>query len=112
MHVLLLTSLAALAQLQGPGVPAPAPQAQAQSEDHAAIHREMIELFKAIDLRQRAIDRLLYDAGAGHVPAEQSVAAGIGASLAKAKDGSQQVTRDIDRSLELAASHTHQSGGT
>jgi hypothetical protein len=110
MHVLLLTSLAALAQLQGPGVPAPAPQVQTQSDDHAAIHREMGELFKAIELRQKAIDRLLYDTGAGHVPAEPSVAAGVGQSLAKAKDGSRQVTRDIDRILELAASHTHQGG--
>ena len=110
MHVLLLASLAALAQVRPPDVPAPAPQVQSQSDDHAAIHREMARLFKEIELSQKSIDRTLYDAGAGHVPAEQTVAAGVGKSLAKAKDGSQLVTRDIDRLLELAASHTHQGG--
>jgi|SRR5882672_9008402 len=111
MHgLLLLTSLAVLGQLQGPDPRTTAPQPQAIPEDHAAIHREMDRLFKEVELQQKAIDRLLLDAGTAHVAKQPAAGAQVGESVVKARDGSQLVTRDIDRILELVASHTHQGG--
>jgi hypothetical protein len=110
MHVLLLTSLAVLAQLQGPDPRIAAPPPQSASEDHAAIHREMERLFKEVELEQRHIDRLLLDAGTAHVASQPKAAASVGEFVTQARDGSRLVTRDIDRILELAGNHTHQGG--
>jgi hypothetical protein len=110
MHVLLLISLAALAQLHGPRAFATAPPVQANADDHAAIHKEMNRLFKEIELQQKQIDRLLLDAGTTRAPSPPNAAARVGEFVTKARDGSRLVTRDIDRILELAASHTHEGG--
>ena len=80
--------------------------------DHEAIHREMDELFKQIELRQRAMDRMLYDASAGEKLAQRTAGSGIGELIHRTRDHGRDVQRDIQRILDLAASHTHQSGGT
>jgi hypothetical protein len=96
--------MAALAPQIWAQTPQPAP------EDHGAIHEEMNQLFKSVELRQRAIDRLLFDAGAGKVPKAPIAGSGIDKLLEHAREGSTEVKRDIDRILELARSHTHEGG--
>ena len=110
MHELLLTLIAALAQPRGSDVLTAAPSLQSKSEDHAAIHREMDRLFREVELQQKQIDRLLLDAGTTRVPDQPEAAARVGEFVTKARDSSRLVTRDIDRILELVASHTHQGG--
>ena len=98
----LVTLLAALA-------PA-APQKPLTAQDHAAIHREMDELFSQVELRQRGIDRKLYDVSAGGKVAVPVSGSGMGNLLVKARDDGRDVQRDNQRILELAANHTHQGG--
>ena len=70
----------------------------------------MNRLFKEVELQQKQVDRLLLDAGTTRAPALSSAGAKVGEIVTKARDGSRLVTRDIDRILELVASHTHQGG--
>lgn len=108
MHVSLL-----LALLTAFGALAPAaPQEPAASKDHDAIHREMEQLFQQVELRQRAIDRQLYGASAGEKLVKPVAESGILSLIQKSRDDTQQVQRDMQRILELAASHTHKGGGT
>jgi len=107
MHVSLL-----LAPLIALGALAPAaPQQVPPPQDHEAIHREMDELFKQIELRQRAIDRQLYGASAGEKLVKPVTDSGILSLIQKSRDDTLQVQRDMQRILELAASHTHKGGG-
>ena len=70
----------------------------------------MDELFQKIELRQQAIDRRLYDASAGKQLAPGVEVSGIGALLHLAHEDGRSDQRDMQRILELAASHTHQGG--
>jgi hypothetical protein len=115
LRLAFLGTLAALAANLGAASVASAvqlpPEPPKADGDHAAIHKEMDKLFKEIELHLRDIDRRLYDAGAGKTPKEPVTDAGIDKLLVDARDRGQGVKRDIDRLLELAASHAH-AGGT
>lgn len=107
MHALLAF---ALVLLQSPAGPPPAQEPPIPASDEA-IHREMEALFQQIELRQRAIDRMLYDASAGKTMPKAVAESGVGALIRDARDRGQDVQRDIQRLLDLAASHTHESQG-
>ncbi len=106
MHALLLL---ALVFAQNPIAPSQEPPLPT---DDAAIHREMDELFKQVELRQHAIDRMLYDASTGHSIAKPIADSGIGTLVKQADDSGHADVRDIQRILDLAASHSHHGNGT
>lgn len=64
--------------------------------------QELIDLFKAVDTKLRAIDTLLFDMGAGERPLEAPKDSGLGDLLKLTREASVQVVDDIDRILELA----------
>jgi hypothetical protein len=109
MHALLL--LLALALPQGSPEPAPSQEPPIPT-DHDAIHREMEEMFKQVELRQREIDRMLYDASAGKKALQPITESGIGGLVPQARDRSAAAESGMRRILKLAKSHTHQGGGT
>jgi hypothetical protein len=103
MHAILLLALFQLPPLPG--------QPTAQDED-AAIHREMEELIVQVELRQRAIDRMLGQAATGRAAVKEIGGPSIGDLVKQAHDHGVQDQRDIVRILELAASHVHKGNGT
>lgn len=64
---------------------------------------EMIELFHKVEKRLSEIDKLLYQASAGERALTRQNEAGISELLKSSVSKSEQVTRDIDRILEIAA---------
>lgn len=69
---------------------------------------EMIELFHKVEKRLGEIDKLLYQASAGERALTRQSEAGISELLKNSVSKSEEVTRDIDRILEIAA----KNGGT
>lgn len=63
---------------------------------------ELIELFKAVDEKLRAIDNMLFDMGAGERPLEAPEDSGLGALLEATRQASESVVQDIDRILQIA----------
>jgi hypothetical protein len=108
MHALLLL---ALVILQSP--PAPnSTQVPPGERDDAAIHREMEQLILQVEVHQRAIDRMLYEASTGHKAVQSTDGANAGALVQKAYEQSRDDQRDMQLILDLAASHTHKGNGT
>ena len=102
---LAVLACAALAQAQEPEKPKLTEvgrEALGQGRD------EMIELFHKVERRLDEIDRLLYDASTGTRKLEAQQESGIGELLKSSTQKSQEVVRDIDRILEIAA----KNGGT
>ena len=70
---------------------------------------ELTQLFRDVELRLRQIDELLDNASTGDTSGLAEVGeSGIDKLLRRSMEGGQQVVRDIDRILEIAA----QNGGT
>lgn len=105
-----------LASAQEPGRPAKPEkpkltevmQGQAGQAGGDASKDEMIELFHKVEKRLSEIDKLLYQASAGESALTRQSEAGISELLKNSVSKSQEVTRDIDRILEIAA----KNGGT
>jgi cobalamin biosynthesis protein CobT len=70
-----------------------------QPKDSAA---EIIELFKRVDEKMKAIDAILFDMGAGELPLAAPEDSGLGDLLSLTKGASDDVVRDIDRILKIA----------
>jgi hypothetical protein len=63
---------------------------------------EILQLFKEVDKKMRAIDELLFDIGAGEVPVVLPPDSGLGELLGLTKTASEDVVQDIDKILQLA----------
>lgn len=98
----------ALFALQAP----PIPQEPPAPSDDAAVHAEMERLIGEVELRQRAIDKLLFQASTGRGPTPTDVDSGIERLLTRSRDDGEKVHRDMLRILELAANHRHSGGGS
>ncbi|MEO6711585.1 MAG: hypothetical protein ABI054_13125 [Planctomycetota bacterium] len=90
----------------------PAPAQEPPAKDHEAIHREMEELIVQVEAHQRAIDRMLYQASTGRSAVGTVAGPSPGDLIQKALAQGKDDQRDIQRILDLAASHTHKGNGT
>ena len=75
------------------------PRVVPQPKDSAA---EIIELFKQVDEKMKAIDAILFDIGAGELPLAAPEGSGLGDLLSLTKGASDDVVRDIDKILKIA----------
>jgi hypothetical protein len=94
-----LLCVAALAQETGekPRLPALGPNAGDGGR------AEMVGLFHKVERRLGEIDKLLYDASTGHSALQSQKESGIADLIKSSSAKSKEVTRDIDKILELAA---------
>ena len=63
---------------------------------------EIVELFKKVNEKMKAIDDLLFDIGAGEAPLAAPQDSGLGDLLKLTKGASDDVVRDIDKILKIA----------
>ena len=63
---------------------------------------KIVELFKNVDKKMKAIDELLFDMGAGEVPLAMPEGSGLGDLLDLTRSASNDVVKDIDEILKIA----------
>jgi hypothetical protein len=87
--------------------PRPVPAAPSGGGDA----EEILELFKSVDKKMKAIDDLLFDIGAGEVPMVLPQDSGLQDLLDLTKSASEDVVKDIDKILKIASEMGKQKSG-
>ncbi len=84
-------------------------QVPEQGSDEA-VHKQMEDLIKSVEVNLHKVDTALYAAAAGRKFKEPVAESGISSLIQQAEADGQGAQRDMLRILELAASHVHKSG--
>ena len=111
MFLPLVFAIALFAGNQDPAQSSPAAVAQVPSKDSdEAVHKQMEDLIKSVEVNLHRVDAALYAAAAGRKFKEPVSESGMSSLIQQAEADGQGAQRDMLRILELAAKHVHKSG--
>ncbi len=80
-----------------------------EKADDEAVHKQMEDLIKSVEVNLHKIDSALYSAAAGRKFKEPVAESGMSGLLQQAEADGEGAQRDMLHVLELAASHMHKS---